>query len=535
MSRWSAPLRIWHIFRKDFQLLWPVAAAILVCQVARLLVYGREESLGLPPLVSDLLTFVIVTGSALLIVLAVQQEPIPGSGQDWLVRPIRRRDLFLAKLLFVLLAIHVPLLAAALLYGLWEGLPLSACLASGLRQHLGLLLFLSLPPLAAGALTRTLTEAVVSSIVVFIAAIVVLLLTTTLVVWITGVPMRTAVTLGSGIAWVWGTLSQVLLVAVIAAVLTLLYTKRTILTARILFCTGLLAAAMVLFLPWSPAFALQRWLSPVPGGLGGISVTFEPSRAPPSAAAQTALKALELVNIPLHFRYAGVSAGTVLQVDHSAIRVLDESGQTVYHGTGMGNPFPSRTAGEPLTRNEQLLIPAGTWRRLMDRPVRLEIEQSMTVLRLRTLPPLPAATGSQRVPGVGRCATRLDRTGTAIETRCMAAGDVPDCLSMTLALPAGAQNPPWFQCNPSYAPWRIQPSLDVVSRLAARLPFNDPTDRVRYPVDASRLQEAHLVLTLYEPAGHLVNRIEVPAARLRDLVGQSVQGAQPGQLPRAGR
>ena len=52
--------------------------------------------------------------SSFLIVAIVQQDAIPGVRQDWLVRPIRRRDLFLAKMLGVLLMALLPIFAADL-------------------------------------------------------------------------------------------------------------------------------------------------------------------------------------------------------------------------------------------------------------------------------------------------------------------------------------------------------------------------------------------------------------------------------------
>ena len=44
-----------------------------------------------------------------LIVLAIHQEAIPSITQDWLVRPIKRSDLLLAKVLPVVLVIHAPM------------------------------------------------------------------------------------------------------------------------------------------------------------------------------------------------------------------------------------------------------------------------------------------------------------------------------------------------------------------------------------------------------------------------------------------
>jgi hypothetical protein len=51
-------------------------------------------------------------GFRFLITAAVHLDAVPGVRQDWLIRPIRRRDLMLAKLLFAALAVQAPILVA---------------------------------------------------------------------------------------------------------------------------------------------------------------------------------------------------------------------------------------------------------------------------------------------------------------------------------------------------------------------------------------------------------------------------------------
>jgi hypothetical protein len=183
---------------------------------------------------------------------------------------------------------------------------------------------------------------------------------------------------------------------------------------------------------------------------------------------------------------------------------------------------------------ELVMIPPETYRQFKDRPLRLEIDQFMTLLRTRQLPPLPAIGGDQRMPGTGRCAARVDRTGTAVEVGCIGAGELPDCMSMRLALPTGAHNPDWNQCQPNYAPWRTRLGLDAISQLRgaigqsdARLPFLDPKGRTRYPVDESHLREAHVILTVYEPGDHLIRSVQVPRVRLRDLAASGAEELVP--------
>src|SRR5229473_473509 len=106
---------IWHVFKKDWKLLWRMAAAvaflhfILAAILFKLGRFGGDRPLR--SLVETLFMFAFL-GSAFLIAGAVHQDAIPGVRQDWLVRPVKRRDLLLAKLLSVLVMVQAPILAA---------------------------------------------------------------------------------------------------------------------------------------------------------------------------------------------------------------------------------------------------------------------------------------------------------------------------------------------------------------------------------------------------------------------------------------
>lgn len=97
---------VWHIFKKDWKLLWDVALPVMGLQwimAADMFFAVRWHNPQLSSLLQVLepLAFLSV---AYLVTLVIQQDPIPGVRQDWLVRPIKRWDLLQAKLLFVMLA-----------------------------------------------------------------------------------------------------------------------------------------------------------------------------------------------------------------------------------------------------------------------------------------------------------------------------------------------------------------------------------------------------------------------------------------------
>jgi uncharacterized membrane protein (DUF4010 family) len=91
---------VWHFFKKDARLLWPLALAVVLAQA---LCAVRTATLGYfnqPPVLERLTAFLpllVYLGIALTAVTVVQQEPLSGVREDWLIRPIRRRDLALSK------------------------------------------------------------------------------------------------------------------------------------------------------------------------------------------------------------------------------------------------------------------------------------------------------------------------------------------------------------------------------------------------------------------------------------------------------
>ena len=98
-------MTVLNILKKDWRLLWPLIAALTVLQ--GLLAFARFRAgqflNGLPTAPMAVLELLAV---AIVIILVVHQDPIPGVRQDWLVRPIARGDLFLAKLIFVVVLVQ---------------------------------------------------------------------------------------------------------------------------------------------------------------------------------------------------------------------------------------------------------------------------------------------------------------------------------------------------------------------------------------------------------------------------------------------
>ena len=72
------------------------------------------------------LTLAWFIGIAALTAAVVHQDPIPGVDQDWLIRPLNRTQLLLAKMIFLALAISVPMFILNLAHALAMGMPFVA-------------------------------------------------------------------------------------------------------------------------------------------------------------------------------------------------------------------------------------------------------------------------------------------------------------------------------------------------------------------------------------------------------------------------
>src|SRR5262245_58211302 len=142
---------IWHILKKDWKLLWRLVVAVaaghwLVAVVLfKLGHFGDNRTLRS---FLSLFEFIAFSGSGFLTVAAVHLDAIHGVRQDWLVRPVKRRDLLLAKFLFVLVMVEGPILAANIVEALADGFPLNQSMGAAASQGAYLLLGYLLPLLA---------------------------------------------------------------------------------------------------------------------------------------------------------------------------------------------------------------------------------------------------------------------------------------------------------------------------------------------------------------------------------------------------
>ncbi len=534
----------WHIFKKDLTLLWPIAGLSILAQWG---LYGLVFWMDLGPQAQYLRPLAQLSVAAVFLALVfamaldVQQEPFPGTRQDWLIRPIRRWDLLLAKLLFVLLVVHVPMVVGDVAGMTARGFPFSEAVGAAVQRTLLLFVTLSLPALALAAMTRTVGQFIAAGIGYFLATAAVIVLLG-LLTRLAGQEQVTNPLAWTGVAWITQTAGRIALAAGSAFALLVLYLRRRIVTARTVFPVFALLSVLTALLPWNWIFALQQVAAAVPAP-PPVAVAFEPAApryrlAPGESAAAYAAGAAQVqlrgraggdvpaetqaraalggVMIYAPLRITGLPAGDRPWVDRATVKLMTASGQVLFQGRGDDLKLaPGATGPGPLLAYEAIRIPPLAYVWAKDQPVALQIELSLTVLEPQPAVTAPAFGSPDPIAGLGRCSGVIDNDFSDIELRCLTPQAPPSCLTAALVDPAsGRRNPERLTCAPNYAPYATRSFPDSLSRFEVEAPFRDRLGVGAYPVGEDQVIGARVVVTPLKASAHLVRRISVPGLRL---------------------
>jgi len=505
---------IWHIFKKDARLLWWLSGAVAAVRFAEV---AAAQATGLFPdprlrNLSALLSLGGILAAGFAVCAVVHQDAIPGVRQDWLVRPIRRRDLFLAKLLWVVLLIQIPVFSADSIQGVVAGSGVAASLVAAASRSVYLLLVVDIPFLALASITRNLLEALTACVVISLAFAVFISL-------MAGSQAQWTPTIGTGIEWLTFSALIAAMMTGSAAILGLQYYRRRTSWARYWMGTLAIVCILTTTIPWQPVFAVQKSLAV--GSADSISVTFDP----------TAGKLKNFMGIPRSFaielpaqvfipvRVAGLTEGVAVQSDHAVVRAIDS------HSRVYRLESPSRLRARPARGSTNELayqtagIPGELYRSIKDQPMRLEIDYSLTLFSVRATHLLPAINADVRSQDLGKCASRINANGTAVQLSCEVAGRAPNCgVAYLEHPPSGLKNPERFDCErPDYGPylaWQLIP--DGMARFGGTLPFRDPNGLASYPVDGPKLAESRIVMQTYRPLDHFTRKLAITEIRLSD-------------------
>jgi hypothetical protein len=527
-----------HIISKDWKLLWPLALLLAVFQFLLGWLSFRWGYFGEDLAARTLypaLGIAWYVGIVALIVAVVHQDPIPGVNQDWLIRPIERRDLLGAKLLFVIATVSLPMLAMDLVDARAAGFTLAQAAGPTIFKEIYVLLTLLVPLLALASATENWPQVLVGS------AVLVVVYSFCLIAASVAIGPDRCPTCGTGLRWIQSLIDHVAILIGAIAILRMQYFRRRTLWSRSIIAAGVLLFATVQ-LPWRTAFAIQQRLSPSSGDAAAIAVAIDPaadaaamspSRAATAAgAARVAHQLLsgntdaaatylrhrghpdtQPVTFEVPVRITGVPSDAILIVDRSEIRLLADNGRML-HDTANGTDSAGLTIAAGAQPSHQTIeLPAGLFREWSDRPVRLEITYWFTLFRKSASYAMAATSGDLSAPELGRCQSQLKSDISEINFRCRQQGLGPTCYTVTLEGPDGKRDPESPDCSPNYRPFAALWSAPQTF-YGIDVQVHDATGFVQYPIPSSQFAESRLLLTTYSVRDHFTRALTTPALRL---------------------
>lgn len=506
---------IFHIFKKDIGILWPFAfgAGLTDLVVAMLHVAaeavqfrGDLEALNIFLMAGDFIAFLF---GFVIIAMVVQLDPIPGERQDWLARPIRRRDVFSAKLLFIVIFVQLPILVADALHGMGSGFPLGQSLVAAGARNLYLFLLMTLPVMALATMTNGIKQTLALGLAASVGALAV-----------TGGILELYslinVTSDGGHSVASFALQMALLLTGAIAILGLQYFCRATNRSRVVLASAaLLAMAAHLLLPQDAAYAMEGWLSRSPGQ--DVSLTFLPqlpalrSIGDRRQAAAPGYLRDEGVLVALPLMVKGVPQGLMLLGDTVRATLTAPDGNSV-RLEAQGVPMQASGPSE-ATYYQMLRVPNEFFAAYGHQALRLNLDYELSILRGRGTYDIAATGGELRVAGFGRCATSLNPSYTAVLLRCLQAGEEKMRVSAALTNPVnGLKDPVRNFYSPSDAPYRNGDA--IITRFNATLPFRNIDIAARYPVNASQLPTSVVEITASQPLSRLTRHVVIPNLRL---------------------
>jgi hypothetical protein len=507
---------LWHILAKDWKILWRVTVGLAAVNIAQRVMLSEADSVGRGDLVglANIFGVIALIATAALIVVVIQQDPLPTLRQDWLVRPIGRGALLGSKLLYVALLVQGPILLAELCQALMAGLPLGPALSTAFSRSVWMILTMDLPCVALATLTRNMAQTVGSALALAIAFVVIYALS--LVFGYRGGPgirLSTVAWISDSARTVWG-------VAAVVVVLRLQYRRRKTVRARWVFAIGALVWMLGEMIPVSSAFAVQEWLSRDRSAANSVQLVFAPDvgvaglRAPNPQSEIVRFgvpQRVAFVFVPL--RITGLKDRSWLLSNKTSVQAADLSGKPIDLDANPDAPEFRQEAA-----HQMIIIPEAAYEPIKDKAVTLRIDYSFTLMEANPGESMPAMAGDSWVMGLGRCISTSNINTGQINLHCVSAHALP-CSDWSLDdARAGVRGPrisprvtnwgyhPLMSCWPDLSPYVAGIGGDPATSLEFSLPIA--------PLGESQLKDARLDAVVYRPGAHFAQRVVIPNIRL---------------------
>ena len=389
--------QILNIFRKDTRRFWPEILLSVVITAAFALIYpvqwlpGAGERVRDLRILADVLTGLVPVGWWLLIGRVVHAETLVGDRQFWITRPYEWKKLLGAKVLFLLVWLYLPFIAAQSVLLAEAGFhPLSYVpgLLFGLLLATGILV---LPLFAIAAVTANFARMTLTLLGVLIALLGAAFAANMVNRYTAFIPSSDRISLP-------------VMLCLFGAVVLIQYASRRVWQARVLLIAGPVLIAAVLFAASRSQDSLVNRYYPLPASAS--AAPFQLQLAPDSRRQVTDIRIsdnVKFINVPL--LVAGVPDGYAIQIDNLRATFTGQD------GFSWTSPWQSSYGQRFLPDTEQTELqiridPAAYERLLKTTPVSLHLRLALTRIKAGVTTSVVFPRGNVELPGFGICATR---------------------------------------------------------------------------------------------------------------------------------
>jgi hypothetical protein len=508
---------ILHVLKKDVRRLWPAVLLTLI-QLATLAHADWWRADPTPSQTEAWLNLLLPFAWACLIALAIQEESQVGERQFWITRPHRWPQLLAAKLIFVLLFVHLPALMADATVLAMRGFPPFPYLPQLLWKQALLASALTLPALAVAAVVRSFTHFVLAA---FAVAAEVLFLSgfDTLFAWHPVDDVR----LG---------LVVMILTAAAVAVISLQYAlRRTPVSRCLAVAAALIGGAVSGYLPAAAAFGVEAEISPAQPRLS-LRLAPRPQELTPNFGGDRVMAALPV-------EVSGIPAPDSAFTEQLALEVDTPAGD---RQPAAPPRVPNRNFDQRLL--EAYLIPwnapadssrrwltlrftRATYDRFRIAKVGIGGKAGVTMYRPGTKTWMPVGE-SMNAPGAGHCSAAVVEalyTEQMLKVLCESPSEIPIGTRVTVWHPESGKE--WTQALGDSRPYLRGPGSTWLSPLQRsmtyfNLDFSDRGEKRLIPMSA--LATAKISIAPIRITGYAVLRYRMEGISLDEYVAPPPQG-----------
>ncbi len=455
-----------HIFKKDARHLWFEVAVVLIA-VAAFAFVGAGRAHGANDYAAwTLVTILLPLAWWTLIARAIHAEALPGDRQFWITRPYAWKSLLLAKALFIIAFINVPmLLADAIIVHAYGLHPLSTQLPGLLWTQVLLTVVFLLPIAGLSAITTGFVQLMFAVLAPLVFALLVAI-----------VAPRTALgdVLGPFLGpFEWVNSYYAFLVIAVGALAILFWQysrRRTTATRALTIGIAILAIVGTLAIPWPAAFAVQSLVSRQRADSASVRVALDSGDS-----ARAITERNDRVRIILPLDITGLPHNTAAKVEGFFV-TLEAPDGTLWKSKSIlpaSDILSGREFALDTTVNRTFYL------KVKDEPLRVRGSLYLTLFGDPQTSNIPFGNRPVTVPRVGACSASRGPDGPPYFLVCSSGFRFPlaEVSYRFLHAAQDGSHPVFSSTQPqliSYSPFPADVGIDPISQDVTNSPFTAP-------------------------------------------------------------